>query len=417
MPQTLRTILTPLASLKLTVTLFVLAMVLIFAGTLAQRELGNWDVVYRYFRAPNADYPSPIVMIPLRHLVFFDVPGAIPFPGGMILGGLLLANLLAAHAVRFRMTWKRAGVLVIHAGLIVLLLGEAVTAFAASEGMMVIPQGGSTRFAEDLREVELAIVHPPSGGDGQPERVTVVPQWMLERSAATGEPITDPALPLTLQVRHWMPNSELVGPMQPVEGAIRDVATVGHGTRVGVLPRPTVAGASGMEVDHPAAFLDLDRNGEQLGTLLVTNHFGNSTMFTPRQTVEIGGETYAIELRFRRTYRPYTVHVLETRHDKFVGTEIPRNFSSRVRIDDPEVGETREALIRMNQPLRYRGDTLYQSQMGQMASQDGAVPFTGLQVVRNPGWLMPYVSCVLVAAGMILHFGLMLWNFSMRTLT
>jgi hypothetical protein len=25
-------------------------------------------------------------------------------------------------------------------------------------------------------------------------------------------------------------------------------------------------------------------------------------------------------------------------------------------------------------------------------------------VVENPGWLLPYVSCVLVAAGLVIHF-------------
>ena len=39
---------------------------------------------------------------------------------------------------------------------------------------------------------------------------------------------------------------------------------------------------------------------------------------------------------------------------------------------------------------------------------------TILQVVRNPGWLMPYVSCTLVTLGMLLHFGLQLVTFLVR---
>jgi len=35
-------------------------------------------------------------------------------------------------------------------------------------------------------------------------------------------------------------------------------------------------------------------------------------------------------------------------------------------------------------------------------------------VVRNPGWLMPYVSCILVAGGMLIHFGLHLIGFLRR---
>ena len=94
MSEDFRSYLKPIASLRITVALFALGMVLIYAGTLAQREHGIWDVVETYFR-------SFFVMIPLRHLFFVKVPGAIPFPGGFLLAAVLLVNLLAAHIIRF----------------------------------------------------------------------------------------------------------------------------------------------------------------------------------------------------------------------------------------------------------------------------------------------------------------------------
>ena len=45
-----RRILTPLASLKLTVVLFLMAIFIVFAGTLAQTEKDIWQVVHDYFR-------------------------------------------------------------------------------------------------------------------------------------------------------------------------------------------------------------------------------------------------------------------------------------------------------------------------------------------------------------------------------
>ena len=41
----------------------------------------------------------------------------------------------------------------------------------------------------------------------------------------------------------------------------------------------------------------------------------------------------------------------------------------------------------MNHPLRYQGETFYQS--GVLGLGKGTI----LQVVRNPGWLIPYISC------------------------
>lgn len=49
--KTLQTILGPFASLKLTVVLMALAIVIIFIGTLAQTQKDIWDVMREYFRA------------------------------------------------------------------------------------------------------------------------------------------------------------------------------------------------------------------------------------------------------------------------------------------------------------------------------------------------------------------------------
>jgi cytochrome c biogenesis protein ResB len=96
------------------------------------------------------------------------------------------------------------------------------------------------------------------------------------------------------------------------------------------------------------------------------------------------------------------------RHDKYLGTPTPKNYSSLVRLVDPERGEDREVLISMNDPLRHRGETFYQSGM----DKDAVPPrFTQLAVVQNPGWLMPYLSCVMVALGMLIHFGMHLIRF------
>ncbi len=90
-------------------------------------------------------------------------------------------------------------------------------------------------------------------------------------------------------------------------------------------------------------------------------------------------------------------------HEKYRGTEIPKNFASRVRIQRPDTGEDREVLVYMNSPLRYNGETYYQA--GFSPKNDQLVhKVTILQVVRNPSWLTPYFSCALVALGLIVQF-------------
>ena len=94
----LRKIIDLITSLKLTIVCLAAAMALIFAGTLAQVHLGIHDAQQRYFQSMFVWWPP-------------DGRGfKIPiFPGGHLIGAVLLINLIAAHAKRFRWTWRKAG--------------------------------------------------------------------------------------------------------------------------------------------------------------------------------------------------------------------------------------------------------------------------------------------------------------------
>src|SRR5712692_1637742 len=114
-----------LASLRLTVFLFSLSIILVFFGTLAQINNGIWTVVEEYFRSLWVWIPCQLA-VQFAQIFFgvsrdLEVTGKFPFPGGWLIGSCLLVNLLAAHLVRFKLSWKRSGILLIHAGLILLM--------------------------------------------------------------------------------------------------------------------------------------------------------------------------------------------------------------------------------------------------------------------------------------------------------
>src|SRR5205823_3923283 len=98
-------------------------------------------------------------------------------------------------------------------------------------------------------------------------------------------------------------------------------------------------------------------------------------------------------------------------HDFYTGTKTHKNFASLIRLDDSRFNEHREVKIWMNHPLRYNGETFYQS--GFQPDDNGTV----LQVVKNPSWLMPYFACAIGALGMLIHFGAHLLNFIGRQIT
>src|SRR5205823_10691320 len=143
------------------------------------------------------------------------------------------------------------------------------------------------------------------------------------------------------------------------------------------------------------------KGGRDLGTFLLSQ-LASEQKFPERfaEKLTIGDKTYDLFLRFKREYKPYTLSLVDVRKDDYLASDTPRNYSSDVKIIDPAAGVDEKVHIKMNDPLRYRGDTLYQS--GYQKLPDGEA--TTLQVVMNRGWMIPYVACMVVVIGMVAHF-------------
>lgn len=373
-----------ISSLRLTVIFLCLAVLLVFIGTLAQVEEGLYNAQHRYFRSlfiwwgpAGASWKLPV------------------FPGGYLIGGVLLINLLAAHAKRFTFSKKKIGIFTIHAGLILMLLGQFATDMLSTESAMHVFEGQTKNFSEDFRASELAIIDV---SNEQTERVYSVPESRL----ASKSEVSDPRLPVSVRVKNWWPNADLV--RTKMEGALQAGATVGSLKDIFVIPRPLVLDMENRNV--PAAVVEILAGGKSLGTFLT--YAGVTT----RQAFEVAGKPYELSLRFARYYYPFSITVLKATHENYKGTREPKNFASRVRVDNPARNEARETVIYMNNPLRYAGLTFFQYQMtGEELAREASErtgtlvkPSSTFQVVRNPSWLTPYISCIMVAAGLIIQF-------------
>ncbi|MCC6742062.1 MAG: cytochrome c biogenesis protein CcsA, partial [Planctomycetia bacterium] len=288
---------------------------------------------------------------------------------------------------------KRSGIILTHFGMILLLLGELATSLFAVESRMTIDEGQTVGWSEDTRAGELAVIDPSA-----PDADTVVA--FPEGALSAGATLRHATLPFELVIDEFHANSELLGPRQAPAGSVSK-ATAGGGRGVVLVPRERSAGTESA-VDMASAYVTVRADGKPLGTWLL------SYWFDQPQAVVAGGRTFLVALRFERHYKPYTMTLLKFSHDRYIGTNIPRNFSSRIRLVDPAANEDREVLIRMNEPLRHAGETYYQ------ASFKPGDKTTILQVVRNPAWTMPYVACTVGGLGMLVHFGIMLWAFIRR---
>jgi hypothetical protein len=380
-----------LTSLRLTVVCLGLAIIVVFVGTLAEVRIGLYAAQAEIFRSFFVHWTprGTHLRIPV-------------FPGGWLVGLVLLANLLAAHIQRFQFSKKKIGILLVHAGLIFLLAGQFLTEMCQVESQMRLPVGATMNYTEDSRNHELAVVDVT---DPSHDSVVSIPEALL----AKGGEIIPPGLPFTLRVESYFPNSKPTGPM--TGDAVRLQASQGIGQKLLFAPLPNAERMD--DENRPTALIEVLDGKQSLGDWTVSYWLARPPLaeelqaqfgamlkvsLTEPQGFQVAGRTYQLALRPTRYPKPYSITLLEFKHDTYPGTDIPSNFSSKIHLRDPARGEDRDVLIRMNSPLRYGGETFYQ------ASFEEGDQVSILQVVRNPAAITPYVACTLVATGLIVQF-------------
>jgi hypothetical protein len=372
-----------IASLRLTVICLAAAFVLVFAGTLAQVRLGLFFVQEQYFQSAFIWW-SPTSGS-------FKIP---VFPGGHLIGAVLLVNLIASLIHRFTVSWRKLGIQLIHIGIIVLLAGGFATDLFSVSSYMRIKEGASKNYSEDSSRMELAVTEIT---DKESDQITAVPGDLL----AEGGTLTPKSLPFQIVVRGFYRNSTLSMIGQDAGSAV-PAATQGAGTRISVQSKPRATKMD--ERDVMSAVLEIipEGKGDSLGTWLV------SDVMAEAQELHLNGRHWNLELRPARYYKPYRLMLEDFSHETYPGTQIPKDFSSKVILDDDVNNDHRQVVIYMNHPFRYLGDTYYQS--GFEPDNSGTV----LQVVRNPSYQAPYVACVIVSLGMMFQFTFTLVGFARR---
>src|SRR6266568_874337 len=221
-----------ITSLKLTIACLAAAMVLVLAGTFAQVHFGIHLVQQRYFQSLFVWWPPEGrgLKIPI-------------FPGGYLVGGLLLINLIAAHVRRFQWTWRKLGIHLTHTGLIIMLAGGLFTDLFAVESHMRLANGDTKNYSEDMREMELAVIDT---SDNDLDQVTAIPDTVLRHNRV----IDHWSLPFRIMVRNFYQNSRLKMLSEAGDGA-RPIANQGPGAMIAVEPAPRATGVD--ERDVPSA--------------------------------------------------------------------------------------------------------------------------------------------------------------------
>ena len=353
--------------------------------------VGGGFLVYALFMESGAQLIKPEGMRILWQL----------FKGGG--AGLIL---LAGCWLVFK---KRAGIVLLHSGIGLLFLYELIVGIWHDEAQMMILEGTRSNWVQDIRKSELAF---SKLGPTQDE-VTVVPQHFLENENETIEDETLKKLPFDIQVVKFIKN----GSPRELERGETAIATAGEGVAFTVDELPPSTGVDNESTaDMPAMYVRITpKSGDRtpqtyLASVGLTELIWQRPDKLKPDTIKVGDDEYALSLRFKRTYKPYAIEALELKHDKYVGEEKAKGYSSKIHVDAPTMDIDREVTISMNNPMRFAGETFYQS--GLNTTPLGKI--TIFSVVENAGWMLPYVSCMIVGVGMLAQFGIVLLRFLSR---
>jgi ABC-type transport system involved in cytochrome c biogenesis permease subunit len=343
----------------------------------------------------------------------------------LLQGSFAAAVLLVGCLLAFR---KRAGIVLLHGGVGLMMAYEVLVGTSHVEMKMIIPEGEAATFAFDSRAVEFAVVDHSNPLE---ERQIVIDQSLI----VPGTFIRDARLPFEIEVLRYEPNATF----RPTRGDEQPVATRGFGAKRVLEPLARATGTESKQ-DYPAAVVRLWKkpaatptpatpatsakagqpNPNELGTWLLSTKLDPALRQIPLvEVVEVPGtpsadaepsstppaaKEYDFGLRFARHYKDYDVELIDVQKNDYAGTTHARDWRSVINLTTHAGSRDLDHYeIWMNNPLRYGDETFYQQEWAQM--RDGT-EVTTLQVVKNEGWMAPYVACMIVAAGMIYQFGL-----------
>jgi len=381
------------ASFKLACVLFIKLFLLTWLGTLEQVEIGLYPVIEKYFSFESwyviPRYNGKIVPLPLL--------------GGYWVCALMFLNILAGGVLRIRKDWRHFGVIMSHVGILLLLAGGMVTHHFSTRGMLMIWEGDTESVARDPLLQSIEVTELEAGGK-KPKLVHLVGnEYLDDLDPEDHRLLKMKNLPFDIEVAGYFKNSKALS-------AAIDKPKRGQPVVEGYFLRP-FAEEKQAEVNIPGCYIRLvSKEGEKGDPHILWN--SRSVFVDPdKLTVSWEGKDYLIELCKKAWVLPFEVKLADFRAEFYPGTNSPKSFESDVvRLD--ETGQ-KPTLIKMNEPLRYKGFTLFQTNYGPQEGKPEKM-YSVFEVVKNPSDQWPLYALLVSGIGLLIHFVMSLVRYLMR---
>lgn len=374
LPRWLELLLRFLGSYGLAIVVMFFLFIDTLIGTLEQRTRGLYEVQRLLFNAT---------------FFMYDIPGTslrIPIPGVYLLLVIFSINLLVGGIVRTPWRKEKWGNLVIHIGILFMVAGGGVTYHFAHDGQMTLAEQQTSNRFESYHDWEFVIAEH-LGANRLRERVVNQDELMAIRPGQE-QVFNAEELPFSIALNSYARNAEVI----PIDATMRDF-----------MIQPVKLELEN-ERNLPAVRLRIiGRDGTPLRE---TALWGNSML--PLEFTH-DGRRFEFELRKQTWEIPFSIKLIQFRHEYHPGTRIASTYESDVvKIEN---GGTQDILIRMNEPLRHHGYTFFQASFTDDEVNGVTSTFA---VVHNPSDHWPLYGLILISIGLLVHFGMRLSNYLKR---
>ena len=340
-------------------------IILVFFGTIAQKNIGLYASQMKYFSS-----------------YYFFFLGFIPLPGGRLVLLLMTVNLFSSMFKRNLWQLKKIGIIIVHLGGLLLLAGGGLTAYFSSEGNMVIAEGESSNYVDDYHNMELAFVNNSLKDSLE---YTVVDESLLYEGSRFQIFDEGPEIYIISNIK----NVRIENRISPADSIYKGLLE-----KFVLLPKkPEPENTQ----NRPALIYKIQ--GTSNGSDGIYGLFLGQGLNDP---FKINDQIFHSEYRRERTYVPFNIELIDFEKIMHPGTNVAKSFSSDVNLIENDI--PRRTLIKMNEPLRHKGYTFFQASF----IDDSDVETTVLATVKNYGRLFPYISSIIMSIGLLIHLLLMI---------
>jgi len=344
-------------------------MLLLIAGTLAQRWMGLWPALDMFFSG------------------FILWAGPIPLPGAYILLGTLSISLTLKFLLKSDWSLHKFGINLSHLGAIILLLGGLITAITAKESYMLIPEGEETQFIYSYTARNLVIYEDKT--QIQSHSFENIENWNF------------PDLPFKIEPQYWCENCEILKRAEIPANTPAETPEYSENQ-----PYQGMAQFMAFQSKAPDPQPETNLTGIQIN-ISGSDQDGIYIAFDGMpKPIELTKNNRKFTLVFgkEQTALPFSIALIDFVKDEYTGTTMAREYSSDIIVKDGALEwPTR---IEMNEPLRYKGYTFFQSSFEQGPGYEATI----LAVVENKGWLFPYLGTIIISLGLISHLLIRLYR-------